>query len=126
MSYLQTKRLVGVVLTVWFFLWAITFLIEPERAINKQLALWGITPITETVMFLCASFLAGTFTLLNWRWNIIIFIPYIMHTSALIFIKLTTDYAPIEAILLRLVLFVLLLIEMHRDWTRGTKWNIQK
>ena len=110
------KNIIGIMLTVWFLGWAYSFIQEPNRHISQITSDIGITPDHWAVLFLGASFLTALHVVFKWRWNIIILIPYILHTSALVFYKVGDNFAPLESVILRLTLLGLLLIEMYTDW----------
>lgn len=123
MSYQRKDKIIfGIIMAVWFFSWAIAFEAEPDRAITGLLTKYGVVPRMWTTLFLLAGLGASVHTIMNWRWNIIILLPFIMHTFALIFVKVDQNYAPLEAIILRLVLLVLVLSEFYKDW-RVTEWK---
>ncbi len=106
----------GSLLAIWFGLWAVVTYLEPNRAINDDLASYGLHTMVLVVGFASASFLAIIHMLFNWRWNVVVLLPYILHTTALVAVKLDSGNAPSEAIILRLVLLILLLKEFHRDY----------
>lgn len=117
MRQLYYKRLMGIILVISFFLLGVSFLLEPTQGITKYLLEHGITAEIWAVLFFMSSLGIATHTVLKWRWNIMLFFPYILHTSAVVFVKIDSGEAPLESVILRITLLILLIMEVYLDWT---------